>query len=849
MNERDLSRDRGRERDLVLAPNEFAFISDETKGNINVYVGPHKTSLANTDQPVIFNYESKRFARVTLEQAIQVLSVAPEGWYLVLKNPARDGSHPRTGALNNLPELDVGRKVNTPGPVSYALWPGQMVKVVPGHSLRSNQYLLVRVYDEEAAKTNWAKAVIKRQTAPGTEPAPASESSSDGVLDPSKALPELTMGKHLVIRGTDVSFYIPPTGVEVVADEQHQYVRDAATLERLEYCILLDEDGNKRFIQGPAVVFPRPTETFIERNGSRKFRAIELTEIAGVYVKVIAPYEEGGRAYKVGDELFITGKEQMIYFPRPEHALIRYGGREIHYGVAIPAGEARYVLDRTHGNIRLERGPSVFLPDPRKEVIVRRVLDPRTVELLFPGNRDALEYNARLSALKRSEAGNEFVVDDEARQLSQKGRAEAPAQQQAQESKKAEPAFVGDAVSRNQSFTAPRTIVLDTRYEGAISIDLWTGYAVLVKSRSGKRRVEAGPTTFLLEYDESLQPMELSTGTPKTDDKVMRTAYLRVKNNKVSDLVEAETADLVKVRMKLSYRVDFEGDSAQWFSVENYVKFLTEHLRSLLRHAVKQHGVEHFYGSAVSILRDVILGPQSDDAKRAGRRFAENGMRVYDVEVLDVTIGDEVIAKLLVEAQHSSVQQALAVATEKRKLELTRARESARQESATLESQTKIQLLEIEGREVERRHAVELERIKAETESKESRHRADVAVQSLLDAVAAATLARDRAKAQFADEVARAEVDRALRELDGEVRATAEKAKAISPDLIAALQAFGDKALAEKMAESMGPLAILGGESVSDVLRRLLEGTAVSEVLGKLVARKDRALPEGGSGE
>ena len=38
-----------RERDLVLAPNEFAFILDETKGNVIAYVGPHKTSLANTD--------------------------------------------------------------------------------------------------------------------------------------------------------------------------------------------------------------------------------------------------------------------------------------------------------------------------------------------------------------------------------------------------------------------------------------------------------------------------------------------------------------------------------------------------------------------------------------------------------------------------------------------------------------------------------------------------------------------------------------------------------------------------------------------------------------------------------
>lgn len=36
----------------------------------------------------------------------------------------------------------------------------------------------------------------------------------------------------------------------------------------------------------------------------------------GLYIKVIAPYDEGGKNYKVGDELFITGKDQMIYFPR-----------------------------------------------------------------------------------------------------------------------------------------------------------------------------------------------------------------------------------------------------------------------------------------------------------------------------------------------------------------------------------------------------------------------------------------------------------------------------------------------------------------------------------------------------
>ncbi|MGB1274628.1 MAG: hypothetical protein ACPG77_02670, partial [Nannocystaceae bacterium] len=352
-----------------MAPNEFAFISDETKGNINVYVGPHKTSLANTDQPVFFDPKTKKFVHGSLETATQIMSIAPEGWYLTLKNPAVDTCHPRTGALNNLPELNIGRKVNIPGPVSFALWPGQMVRVLQGHHLRSNQYLLVRVYDEEAAKENWKNAVIKLAKGDEADDSSASASSdeaeAEALLKADRILPELTMGKVLVIRGTDVAFYIPPTGVEVVPDAERRYVREAVTLERLEYCILLDEDGNKRYIEGPAVVFPQPSERFVSRQGSRKFRAIELNENSGLYLKVITPFEENGRKYKTGEELFITGRDQMIYFPRPEHAIIKYSDQEKHHAIAIPVGEARYVLNRENGQITLQRGPCMFLPDPR----------------------------------------------------------------------------------------------------------------------------------------------------------------------------------------------------------------------------------------------------------------------------------------------------------------------------------------------------------------------------------------------------------------------------------------------------------------------------------------------------
>ncbi len=60
-----------------------------------------------------------------------------------------------------------------------------------------------------------------------------------------------------------------------------------------------------------------------------------------------------------------------------------------------------------------------------------------------------------------------------------------------------------------------------------------------------------------------------------------------------------------------------------------------------------------------------------------------------------------------------------------------------------------------------------------------------------------------------------------------------DRANAVSPDFIAALQAFGDKALAEKLADSMAPLAILGGKSIADVFAQLVKGTNLEEILKK----------------
>src|SRR5208337_1426300 len=149
---------RDRERDLILGPGEYANILDETKGHVTVWVGPSKASLSQTDRPVQFEPKQRRFVQCKLEESILTFPFAEKGSYIVLHNPALPGSndpaHPNQGS-NVHTRLDYGNKINIEGPQTFALFPGQYAETLSGHRMRSNQYLIVRVYDEDAAKQNW----------------------------------------------------------------------------------------------------------------------------------------------------------------------------------------------------------------------------------------------------------------------------------------------------------------------------------------------------------------------------------------------------------------------------------------------------------------------------------------------------------------------------------------------------------------------------------------------------------------------------------------------------------------------------------------------------------------------
>lgn len=841
-------------RDLTLAPDTYLYLQNIGKGGIlTVFRGPCVVSQTGQDQPVRYDPNNRKFEPVDrLEQAVRIAPRANEGDYVVLDCPAEDGGFPTENTQAARP-LRVGTKIVIPGPWSSALWPGQSASVIEGHRLRTNQYLIAIIYNADAAEKNWDKLIVK----PAEETTEGKKTVKRGLAKPES----FAVGTRIRITGSDVSFFMPCTGLEVVKDPKNgQYVREAVTLEQLEYACLIGESGKKRYPRGPAVVFPNPDEIFDEdKQGRRKFRPIELNTINGIHLKVTADFEDDDleqaagadgkrpkRRYHEGEELFVTGKTLAIYYPREELAIIEYGqGNKKHFSTAIPKGEGRYVIDREGGNIKLTRGPKMLLVDPRTEILVRRCLSPDECALWYPGNTEALAYNKDLAVkMAASPSGRSGVISEGDYRKAQLRSAKrgAPSLESMAHTSYAvdfaaqdeyEPEDVGSeggstgSIARGTRYTQPRELQLNTKYDGAPRIEVWPGFAVLVVGSEGSRHVVVGPEVILPEYDEKLGFMELSTGKPKSTDKLFRTAYLCVHNNQVGDICDFESQDHVKGKIKISLRVNFEGEDdderLRWFSVSNYVKYLTDHVRSIIAGMGKRNSIAQIKANYVDLVRDAILGAKSSpDAKRPGLYFESNGMRVVEVEVLDIALDDRSIAQLLDQAQHEAVQQLIQLERARRDLETTQQNEEIAQQKAIAQQATQRKTLELQAQLFEAQLGFELTKIEAELRKLTDQTQNIKAKEELTNISHQAGLAREKASMDQHHQVEVEQQTLELEKLQAETKAAVDRLTAAKDGLQEAIMALHRDDIAVKLAEACTVERWLSGDSMGSSIANLL---------------------------
>lgn len=509
----------------------------------------------------------------------------------------------------------------------------------------------------------------------------------------------------------------------------------------------------------------------------------------------------------------------------------------------------------------------MLLLDPRKKVFVRRILDDKTVELWFPQSIGAKQYNAQLSEASLDIG---YVEDSHYASAAYRNNSLDSVLGTSNSNLRPKPkgdraikSTFGDSITRSDKFTKPRMLQLDSKYEGAIRIDVWTGYAVKVVDGTGKSRVVIGPAVIHLNYDEKLEKFSLSTGTPKSAAHTIDDVYLRVLNNTISDEVLVETKDMVQINLRVSYKVDFTGENpSKWFDVENYVQYLVDNCRSILRNRAKQMLVQEFHENYINVIRDAILGASKETGKR-GRLFEENGMLIKDVEVLFKTIKDPEVSSMLLNAQRSVSEVAVDLVIKEQQFNLKQAEAELQRKLAELELTNSLAALEREREKLEaerelmcEKHAFELKKKEQERLRKEAemdlQHIIAMKVVETKAEVDEFTAAKEKERQVLLDEISKASLSRKkgveeweMNKKAAELRAEIDKIKAVAeaevaksssiqPGLIEALNGVAKAGVLENVVEHLAPLAIVEGKSVGNVVTELFRGTGFEETIAKL---------------
>lgn len=689
-----------------------------------------------------------------------------------------------------------------------------------GELERSKAKRAVAQYQSQAAFVDQAARTRQRVPAPG-KPLPSPSPSAP----PAPA----SLGRAEVIQPSPIVNLnqAPPANLDdlLASDSarkaierearQARLVRHAAVLGEKEFCVLIDPDGKREIKVGPARVFPGPYDTFMTKGSrNRTYDAYELLPQRALWLRVISSISREEMAAKMprgvqldkemyypGDEILQAGvsgfffpfNEIEVLSPQTGEAVVGNDHSSVFIeAIGIDQKSGIYVRDLTTGEVRLIRGKQSYLVDPRKEIHITRTLS-------------IAEWNL-------------WIAPSEPHKLS------------------------------NKAMTTP----------WAVSIIVPHNTAVLATSAAAQRVIE-GPCVTLLEYEETLVPLRLSTGTPKGDEHPLQTCFLRTVGNRVSDIIEVETSDFVRIQIRTSYSVTFLRDHKdKWFNCENYIQVLCDHLRSIVRSRMRTIALSALWPQVSQVVRDTILGPRGTEPGsegRKGRFFADNGMLVTEVEILEAEIQDGVIAELMKNVQRESVM--LAIGDRQAQEKVTSAKLRAELEKQQTELQMGAKQREAQLGELARKlkHEAELSNLRERelVQGEQARlvsERELVEIRAKLEREALAQRAHMEALTHEASTKATAQATlhseeiehltrvRALeiQLLDAQARAVVAERTSVQPQLVEALTALGDKALLSEVAHNMNLVSLFRGKEAGDILKDIVGGTrfvpALTEALG-----------------
>ncbi len=181
---------------------------------------------------------------------------------------------------------------------------------------------------------------------------------------------------------------------------------------------------------------------------------------------------------------------------------------------------------------------------------------------------------------------------------------------------------------------------------------------------AAKSRIVFGPDLVMLEPNEQFTLIQLSGGTPKREN-VVKSIHLEMGPSFMTDVVEVETSDHARLRLKLAYSWRFAVDRTKpesyekMFNINDFIGIACRGIASRVRGSVAAVTFSAFHSNSTEVITAGVFGRNADGTCKEALLFDENNLLVSGVDVQNV----EPVDQRTVEALSKSVQQAIEITT------------------------------------------------------------------------------------------------------------------------------------------------------------------------------------------
>lgn len=238
-------------------------------------------------------------------------------------------------------------------------------------------------------------------------------------------------------------------------------------------------------------------------------------------------------------------------------------------------------------------------------------------------------------------------------------------------------------------------------------------------------RVVFGPQTVFLGPHERPKVLFISGGVPLQSNR-LRLAKLHLGPDFIRDQIVIRTHDSATLTLDVSYRWRFELDPQapeKLFTLRDFIGFAAKSLSADIRGEAAQHDFERFHAEAHNLIRQVILGDSGQ------RRFEENGLVIFGVDVEALAPQEDQISSKLATAILSNVE--VAIETHRALAELSR--ESELLVGQVENAKSRQALIELEAANQQRQALLEAETQAQLEQSRLESHRQKILAEIALE--------------------------------------------------------------------------------------------------------------------